>query len=46
MEKGNEIKSLFTGGIGKKNEQGMSLWSVEGLKYFGMLKKMERGVHG
>jgi hypothetical protein len=25
---------LFTGGKGKKKEQGKSLWSSEGLKYF------------
>jgi hypothetical protein len=25
---------LFTGGKGKKKEQGMSLWSDEGLKYY------------
>jgi hypothetical protein len=25
---------LFTGGKGKEKEQGMSLWSVEELKYF------------
>jgi hypothetical protein len=28
------LQPLFTGGKGKKKEQGMSLWSVEGLKYF------------
>ncbi len=27
-------RSLFTGGKGKKKEQGKSLWSGEGLKYF------------
>ncbi len=27
-------KTLFTGGKGKKKEQGKSLWSGEGLKYF------------
>jgi hypothetical protein len=26
---------LFTGGKGKKKEQGMSIWSDEGLKYIG-----------
>jgi hypothetical protein len=28
------LRPLFTGGKGKKKEQGMSLWSNEGLKYF------------
>jgi hypothetical protein len=30
---------LFTGGKGKKKEQGMSLWSDEGLKYFRRAEK-------
>jgi hypothetical protein len=30
---------LFTGGKGKKKEQGMSLWSDEGLKYFSHAEK-------
>jgi hypothetical protein len=30
---------LFTGGKGKKKEQGKSLWSGEGLKYFKYAKK-------
>ena len=30
---------LFTGGKEKKKEQGMSLWSVEGLKYFRRAEK-------
>ena len=33
-EKGLKLRPLFTGGKGKKKGQGMSLWSVEGLKYF------------
>jgi hypothetical protein len=28
------LRPLFDGGKRKKKEQGMSLWSVEGLKYF------------
>jgi hypothetical protein len=27
-------RPLFTGGKGKKKEQGRSLWSGEGMKYF------------
>jgi hypothetical protein len=34
-ERETRLQLLFTGGKGKKKEQhGMSLWSVEGLKYF------------
>ncbi len=33
-ERETRLQQLFTGGKGKKKEQGMSLWSVEGLKYF------------
>ena len=33
LEKGAN-KPLFTGGKGKKKEHGMSLWSVEGLRFF------------
>ncbi len=40
------LRPLFTGGKEKKKEQGMSLWSVEGLKFFRRAEKMERGVHG
>jgi hypothetical protein len=40
MEKGKrDYNFLFTGGKGKKKEQGMSLWSVEGLKYFRCAEK-------
>ena len=40
-------RPLFTGGKGKKKEQGKSLWSGEGLKYFARAeKKMERDVCG
>ncbi len=39
-------QSLFTVGKGKKKEQGKSLWSGEGLKYFKRAEKMERGVCG
>jgi hypothetical protein len=38
------LQLLFTGGKEKKKEQGMSLWSNEGLKYFRRAEKMERGV--
>jgi hypothetical protein len=41
-EKETRLRPLFTGGKGKKKEQGMSLWSVEGLKYFRHAEKMER----
>ncbi len=35
LRKGETTKQpLFTGGKGKKKEQGKSLWSGEGLKYF------------
>jgi hypothetical protein len=30
-ERETRLRQLFTGGKGKKTEQGMSLWSVEGL---------------
>jgi hypothetical protein len=43
-EREMRLRPLFTGGKGKK-EQGMSLWSVEGLKYIRRAEKMERGVH-
>jgi hypothetical protein len=36
------LRPLFTGGKGKKKEQGMSLWSVEGLKYFRHAEKNEK----
>ncbi len=39
-EREMRLKLLFTGGKGKKKEQGMSLWSVEGLKYFRGAKKI------
>jgi hypothetical protein len=29
-----KLQPLFIGGKGKKKEQGMSLWSDEGFKYF------------
>jgi hypothetical protein len=34
-----KIQPLFTGGKGKKKEQGKSLWSGEGLKYFKRAEK-------
>ncbi len=33
-ERETRLQPLPTGGKGKKKEQGVSLWSVEGLKYF------------
>ncbi len=33
-ERERRLHPVFTRGKGKKKEQGMSLWSVEGLKYF------------
>jgi hypothetical protein len=38
-ERETRLRPLFTGGKGKKKEQGMSLWSVEGLKYFSRAEK-------
>jgi hypothetical protein len=43
--KGNEIKTVFNGGKGKKKEQGISLWSVEGLKYFRHAEKQWKEVY-
>ncbi len=33
-ERETRLRLLFTGGKGERKEQRMSLWSVEGLKYF------------
>ncbi len=38
-ERETRLRPLFTGGKGKKKEQGMSLWSDEGLKYFRLAEK-------
>ncbi len=38
-ERETRLRLLFTGGKGEKKEQGMSLWSVEGLKYFRRAEK-------
>ncbi len=38
-ERETRLQSLFSGRKGKKKEQGMSLWSVEGLKYFRCAEK-------
>jgi hypothetical protein len=38
-------RPLFTGGKGKKKEQGKSLWSGEGLKYFKCAEKKWREVY-
>ena len=39
VERETRLQPLFTGGKGKKKEQGMSLWSDEGLKYFRRAEK-------
>jgi hypothetical protein len=39
-----KLRPLFTEGTGKKKEQGKSLWSDEGMKYFKRVEKMERGI--
>ncbi len=44
-ERETRLRPLFTGGKGKKKEQGMSLWSVEGLKYFRRAEKKMEGVY-
>ncbi len=41
-ERETRLRPLFTGGKGKKKEQGMSLWNVEGLKYFRHAEKNEK----
>ncbi len=38
-ERETRLRPLFTGGKGKKKKQGMSLWRVEGLKYFRRAEK-------
>ncbi len=38
-ERETRLQPLFTAVKGKKKEQGMSLWSVEGLKYFRRAEK-------
>ncbi len=44
-ERETRLQTLFTGGKGKKKEQGMSLWSVEGLKYFRQAEKKWKEVY-
>jgi hypothetical protein len=39
-----KLTPLFTEGTGMKKEQGKSLWSDEGMKYFKHAEKMERGI--
>ena len=39
VENEKKLRPLFTEGIGKKKEQGKSLWSAKGIKYF---KRAER----
>jgi hypothetical protein len=41
-ERETRLRPLFTGGKGKKKEQGTSLWSVEGSKYFRPAEKNEK----
>jgi hypothetical protein len=43
-ERETRLQPLFTGGKGKKKEQGMSLWSDEGLKYFRRAEKKWKEV--
>ncbi len=43
-ERETRLRRLFTGGKGKKKEQGMSLWSVEGLEYFRCAEKKLKEV--
>ncbi len=38
-----KLKPLFTSGSGQKRTQGMSLWNLEGMKYFYQVEKTERG---
>jgi hypothetical protein len=44
-ERETRLQPLFTGGKGKKKEQGMSLWSDEGLKYFRCAEKKWKEVY-
>jgi hypothetical protein len=44
-ERETRLQPLFTWGKGKKKEQGMSLWSDEGLKYFRCAKKKWKEVY-
>jgi hypothetical protein len=44
-ERETRLQPLFTGGKGKKKEQGISLWSDEGLKYFRRAKKKWKEVY-
>ncbi len=39
-----KVRPLFTEGTGKKKEQGKSLWSDEGMKYFKCAEKTWRKV--
>ncbi len=39
-----KVRPLFTEGTGKKKEQGKSLWSDEGMKYFKHAEKTWRKV--
>jgi hypothetical protein len=44
-ERETRLRPLLTGGKGKKKKQGMSLWSVEGLKYFRRAEKKWKEVY-
>jgi len=39
VEKEKKLRPLFTEGTGKKKEQGKSLWSDKGMKYFKWAKR-------
>ncbi len=34
MDKEKKLRPLFTEGVGRKKQQGKSLWSDEGIKYY------------
>jgi hypothetical protein len=40
-----KVRPLFTEGTGKKKEQGKSLWSDEGMKYFKRVEKTWRKIY-
>ncbi len=39
-ERGAKLRPLFTGGLGKKKEQGRALWSDDGTRYFKRVEKI------
>ena len=40
-----KVQPIFTKGTGKKKEQGRSLWSDEGMKYFKRAEKVWKKVY-